>query len=115
MITLVHFMIQNETTCKTFEVKDRKYVYEITGIEFNPEEERLFGKIKLKGTKKQANFYINFEPHLLNRFYVEDYKENEDEDIYGVIDKFASDHIEEKTICGNQDGNFELTKKIIFK
>jgi hypothetical protein len=108
-------MIQNETTCKTFEVKDRKYVYEITGIEFNPEEERLFGKIKLKGTKKQANFYINFEPHLLDKFYVEDYKGSDDEDIYGVIDKFDSEHIEEKITCDNMHGDFELTKKIIFK
>ncbi len=113
-------MIKNETTDKTFEVKDGKYVYKITGLKFSPEQERLFGKIKLEGGKKQSSFYINFihmnfASPLLDKIYVDYYKGNDDEDIYRVVNKFRLEHVEEETTCENKNGNFELVKKIIFK
>ena len=108
-------MNQNEKTDKTFEIKNGKHTYQITELEFNPIEEKIYGKIKLKGTKKKSEFYINFEPNPSNTIYVEDYENNDNEDIYDVIDKFYSDYIEEKISASVENGNFVLTKKMIFK
>lgn len=105
-----------ETTNKTFEIKDGKYIYQITDLKFDSEEEKLHGKIKLVGTKKQSTFHINFAPcYDIDDFIADSYKEDENEDIYGVIDKFYSEHIEEKVSTAVENGNFILTKKIIFK
>ena len=105
-------MNENETTNKTFEIKDGKYIYKITDLEFNPEKERLYGKIKLKGEKNKSNFYIDFENENVE---ADDYKEKFHDSIYKVIEKFYSDYIEEEINCNNENGNFILTKRIIFK
>lgn len=104
-----------EAINKTFEIKDGKYTYQITNLKFDSEKEKLYGKIKLVGTKKQSKFYINFSSCNTDNFDVDSYKEDDDEDIYGVIDKFYSEHIEEKSLTVIENGNIILTKKIIFK
>lgn len=92
------------------------YIYRIVDLKYDPKNERLYGKIELKGTKKKTYFNIDFSTTSYEDLIrVEDYKEDDDEDIYGVLDEFYSEHIEEQISLNVEDGNFISIKKIIFK
>lgn len=106
----------NSITNHIFEIKDGNHTYKINNLEFNSTEERLYGNIKLIGANKQSEFYIDFTksqyevPH-----HLENYKEDYDENIHDVIMMFYSKHIKIKESIKVKNGNFIITKEILFK
>ena len=106
----------NNKTNKVFEIKDGILVYTIKNLSLNPASEVLTGTVELNGTGKKAKFYINFSnANKDDTFDAGTYEEDDDEDIYGILDRFYSEHTEQKISIDVEDGNFILTKKIIFK
>lgn len=103
-------------TDKTFEIKDGNRTYTIKNLSFNPVAEVLTGTIELNGTSKKSKFYINLSnSNTGNAFDAGNYDEDEDENIYSVLDRFYSEHTKEKISVAVEDGNFILTKKIMLK
>lgn len=103
-------------TDKTFKIEDGDRTYTIKNLSFNPTAEVLTGIIELDGKGKKSKFYINFSnSNKEDTFDAGTYKEDDGEDIYGVLDKFYSEHTKESISVAVENGNFILTKKITFK